>query len=186
MGYFNALTSSSFKTTSDGRRLFFPWGLWGRGYVIGSEPEYNQLWRRVKTYLVAAVGTLIVNSIAAGVVAGVPALQVYPAGLVVATVATVLGVFYIAFYIAWVPYLIRGLQPSPERLTLRDSVANQAREHSTMMLWTMEFVSIGVVGGGMFLLVSRPAMWPVATAGIVFFGLGAALFARMLIVRKRA
>ncbi len=37
MGYFEALTSSSFKTTKGGQKLFFPWGTLGRGYVIPSE-----------------------------------------------------------------------------------------------------------------------------------------------------
>jgi hypothetical protein len=37
MGFFNALTSSGFKTGQDGRKLFFPWGVLGRGYIIDSE-----------------------------------------------------------------------------------------------------------------------------------------------------
>jgi hypothetical protein len=37
MGYFDGLTSGSFKTTEDGRRLFFPWGVLGSGYAIASE-----------------------------------------------------------------------------------------------------------------------------------------------------
>jgi hypothetical protein len=31
MGYLDALTSGSFKTTEDGERLFFPWGPLGDG-----------------------------------------------------------------------------------------------------------------------------------------------------------
>jgi hypothetical protein len=29
MGYFDGLASGSFKTSQDGRRLFFPWGVLG-------------------------------------------------------------------------------------------------------------------------------------------------------------
>jgi hypothetical protein len=36
MGYFDALTSNAFKTAPDGRKLFFPWGVLGRGYVLAS------------------------------------------------------------------------------------------------------------------------------------------------------
>ncbi len=34
MGYFDGLTSGSFKTAEDGRRLFFPWGVLGSGYAL--------------------------------------------------------------------------------------------------------------------------------------------------------
>jgi len=50
VGYFDAVTSSSFKTTEDGRRLFFPWGTLGRGYVIGSDKEFGRLRSCVKAY----------------------------------------------------------------------------------------------------------------------------------------
>ena len=36
-GYFNALTSGYFKTGADGRKLFFPWGIFGSGYAIPSD-----------------------------------------------------------------------------------------------------------------------------------------------------
>ena len=60
MGYFDALTSSSFKTTEDGRRLFFPWGTLGRGYAIPSEEEFERLRRRVKAYLAISLPLIIV------------------------------------------------------------------------------------------------------------------------------
>ena len=43
MGYFDALMSSWFKTLPDGRKLFYPRGAWGRGYIIASEPDYKRL-----------------------------------------------------------------------------------------------------------------------------------------------
>ena len=45
MGYFDALTSGYFKTAPDGRKLFFPWGVLGRGYAIDSEQDYERLRR---------------------------------------------------------------------------------------------------------------------------------------------
>ena len=53
MGYFDGLTSGSFKTAQDGRRLFFPWGVLGSGYAIASEQDYQRLRRQVKAYMVA-------------------------------------------------------------------------------------------------------------------------------------
>ena len=55
MGYFDALTSSSFKITEDGRRLFCPWGTLGRAYAIPSEREFERLHRCVKAHRVVSL-----------------------------------------------------------------------------------------------------------------------------------
>ena len=51
MGYLDAVASRAVKRTDDGRRLFFPWGPLGRGYVVPSEEDFDRLRRNVKTYL---------------------------------------------------------------------------------------------------------------------------------------
>ena len=63
MGYFDALTSSYFKTAQDGRKLFFPWGPLGRGYVIASERDYKRLQRQVKVYTGVSL-VLIIGAVA--------------------------------------------------------------------------------------------------------------------------
>src|SRR5687767_9421400 len=93
-GYFNALTSGAFKVTPDGRRLFFPWGVLGRGYEIPSESDYQRLHRLMKIYVVASL-VLIIAPIAAGYML---------TGLAMSMVL-------VAFFVAWTPYLLRGLKP---------------------------------------------------------------------------
>jgi hypothetical protein len=177
MGYFDALTSSSFKTTPNGHRLFFPWGVLGRGYVIGSEPEYERLRAQVKKFIIVWV--------AFGIPAAIGALALrqyrYPAGLVA---IAVLLAFYAAFYISWVLYLVWGLQPSHESLSLRETMATQAREQNPMLLWVLEICSIVFVAGSLFILISNPGTWPTATGGAVFFGICAVCFAFMLVMRR--
>jgi hypothetical protein len=43
MGYFDALTSSYFKDGADGQKIFFPWGVLGRGYALPSDEAYDRL-----------------------------------------------------------------------------------------------------------------------------------------------
>jgi hypothetical protein len=59
MGYFDALASSSFKIAQDGRRLFFPYGVLGRGYVIGSEQDFKRLEREIKIVTIVSLIVLI-------------------------------------------------------------------------------------------------------------------------------
>jgi hypothetical protein len=169
MGYFDALTSSAFKTTPDGRRLFFPWGALGHGYEIGPEQDYETLRRRIKLWIVVALVLILVTSQLLG----------FLASLIVTAVM-------LAFYLGWMWYLLRSLRPSAERLTVRESMTTQARAHSPVLLWTFVVLSIAFVLASVFILIVTPDKWPVAIAGMVFFGAGAITFGFMLVQRQRS
>ena len=108
MGYFDALTSSSFKTAEDGRKLFFPWGTVGRGYVIPSEDEFERLRGHVKAYLVISLPLIIVVATWNGLLGGVVVLP-----------------FLIVPYALWARAQCRRLTQTDEKLTLSESVASQ-------------------------------------------------------------
>jgi len=169
VGYFDALTSSYFKATPDGRRLFFPWGVMSRGYVIGSEQDYERLRGQLKIYTVVSL-VLIIGSVAA-------AGFLWSLGVVA---------LLILFYLCWLPYLLRRMQPSDERLSLTESMTSQARTHGVAMLWLLEIISVLFVVAGIFILIFDPREWLTGLASIIFFGLCAAMFTRMLILRRRA
>jgi len=152
MGYFDALTSGYFKTAPDGSKLFFPWGVLGRGYTIDSEQDYERLRRQVKAYTIVSLVLIV----------GVTALQAYVG-------AVVLGALLIAFYLGWMRYLLRGLQASDERLSLQDSMTSQARAHSVTGLWLLQIGALAFVALGILILVVDPGNWLVAFGSIVFF-----------------
>ncbi|WP_155253510.1 hypothetical protein [Bradyrhizobium japonicum] len=103
MGYFQGLTSSSFKTTEDGRRLFFPWGVLGRGYLVGSEEKYGRLRKQMKTYIVVSVLLIVVA----------PSLfRGYNLG-----VSAALAGVCLAFYLTWMCILLPSLNPTDEGLS---------------------------------------------------------------------
>jgi Ca2+/Na+ antiporter len=169
MGYFDALTSSCFETAQDGRKLFFPWGVWGRGYVVASEQDYERLRRQVKAYMVVALVPIIVTA----------ALRAYVGALVIAMLLVV-------FYLVWMRFLLRGLLPSDERLSVQDSMTAQARAHSAAGLWLLEIGALAFVGLGIVIIVIDPGNWLIALGSIVFFGFCAGVGARMLVLRRRA
>ena len=168
MGYFDGLTSGSFKTTQDGRRLFFPWGVLGRGYSIVTEQDYLRLRRQVKGYMIVSLVLIIAS-------------QPFGGYLVLVAVAAPL----IAFYFAWMWYLLRRLANSGERLSLQESMTSQAHGHGLVVLWLLEIAALAFVGCGILMLVVDPRQWLIALTSIVFFGLGAAKIAFMLVLRRR-
>ena len=167
MGYFDALTSSYFKTAADGRKLFFPWGVLGRGYVLGLDRDYERLRRQLKTYIVLALVVII----------GSVALQI-PFAAIVTT-----GLLIVPYFV-WVSYRLRSLQPSDERLSWRESLTSQAVTHGPVVLWSLEIVSLCFVGIGAFIFVFDPGNWLIEIGSMLFFGLCAAVSAFMLVLRS--
>ena len=163
-------TSGYFKTAQDGRKLFFPWGGPGRGYVIASERDYKRLQRQVK----------VCTGVSLVLIIGAVAFQGFLAALAI-------GALLIIYYMVWMRFfLLRGLQPSDETQSLQDSISSQARAHSASSLWLLEIVSLAFVGGGIFILLVDPGKWLIALASIGFFGLCAAVTAYKLVLRRRA
>lgn len=168
MGYLDALTSSSFKTTEDGRKLFFPWGTVGRGYAIPSEAEFERLCRSVKAYMVISLPLIILAVTWKGVLGGSAILPLL-----------------IVPYVLWAQSQCRRLQRTEETLTLSESMAGHARVHSTVGLWLLELAALAFVGAGALILVLDPSNWLIAAASIGLFGLWAAVFSRMLFNKRR-
>lgn len=168
MGYFDALTSSSFKITQDGRRLFFPWGTLSSGYAVPSEENFERLRRSVKAYMVISLSLISLAVTWQGFLGGAVILP-----------------FLVVPYIIWARYRCRRLKETDEKLTLGESVAGQARAHSKVGLWLLEIGALIFVGTGLLIVFLDPSNWFIATASIVFFGLCAVMFVRMLISKSR-
>lgn len=167
MGYFDALASSSFKITPAGK-LFFPWGVLGRGYAIPTEAQYERLRRQVKTYTVVTLVVII----------ALMAAQQYLWGFAAAVLS-------MGAYAGWAYLQTRVLRPTGESLSYQESLNTQARLHNKAVLWLMEGVSIAYVGIGLIILTIQPDTWPMTLSAVVLFGACAVIFGRMLILRSR-
>jgi hypothetical protein len=170
MGTFDALTEGSFRTTQDGRRVFFPWGPWGRGYVVPSEEQYQRLHQKLKTFMMAAIIPVI--------------------GLAIMTryvTAAVMGVIVMALYPAWVVHLVQDLPTSEDRLPaprLQKHLAAQGRAHGLASLWFMLVTSSLFFITGLF-MIWTPGNLLGGILCILVFGPGAAIATAMLVLRRR-
>jgi hypothetical protein len=168
MGYFDGLASGSFKTSQDGRRLFFPWGVLGSGYAIASEQDYQRLRQHVKAYTVVTLVAVIASGI----------YEPYLAPLAAAALL-------VCFYLAWMWRVLPRLQRSGERLSLPESMTSQAQAHGAVVLWLLAIACIVFVVTGVVMSVFDSTSRLAALACTVFFGLCAAKIARLLALRHR-
>jgi hypothetical protein len=169
MGYFDALTTSSFKTAQDGTRLFFPWGIRGSGYRIPSEENYLRLRRQIKAYLMVSLVLIIVSGPLLG----------YPRSFAIAALL-------IGFYLVWVRQALRGLTKSSERLTLQESMTSQAVAHNPVVLRLLQIASIVFVVCGALMLFADSRSRLIGLLAILFFGACGVFITRMITLRRRA
>jgi hypothetical protein len=168
MGYFDGLIAGQFKIAEDGRRLFFPRGFWGRGYVVDSDSEFRRLRRQMMIYQAVALVLVIA--------AAMP--RQYNPYLAIAV-----ALLLIVFYLVWSRSLVAGLQPTGDRLKLRETSAAQARAFGPFVLWFLEIVALAFVAVGVALLLTDPTSRLLAIVTIAFFGLCAACGAYLLLLR---
>lgn len=169
MGYFDGLTSGSFKTTRDGHRFFFPWGVLGHGYAIASEQDYLRLRQQMKAYMVATLVLVIASGI-------------YDPYL--APLAT--GVLLVGFYVTWMWRMLPRLQRSDEKLSMRESMTSQAHAHGPVVLWLLEIVAIALFVASVVMMVFDPASRLTGLGCTVFFGFCLVKITRLLMLKNRA
>jgi hypothetical protein len=170
MGYFEALAASSFITDSEGRRVFFPWGVLGRGYVVPTDHEYERLRATlVRTYQLLIPATILLIVL-------LPRWMPWPPfGLLLP---------FAIRYPIWVRRVTSAWSPSAERISIRQSLTNGAQHQSGIFLWFMLTCSLGFVAGG-FLEIAKLPHWYVGAATVLFFGFCAVVFSWMLVARRR-
>jgi hypothetical protein len=169
MGYSDVLVSGHFKAMPDGRKIFFPRGIYGRGYLVPSDDTYERLRGQIRTYSIVSMGL----GLGAFYLLGIPAVLV-------------VAVAVIVFYQVWLRFLLRGLTPTEERMSLQERMAAQARAQSPSQLRGRVIMSLVLVAAGILMLVISPDQWMTALGCIVFFGILAIFYMRMLSLQRQA
>ena len=153
MDYFDGLTDAKFKTDAQGRLLFYPWGILGKGYVLPDESRKQQVRRFVRlSYIVfwpVMIGTMIFI------------------GWIFSFV--VLFFLFLWYYFETSRFL-EGLSATGEKLSLSESYKNSAKSHNMATLWILLIFSVLFVLSGFAILVHNKDAWFVGMASIIFFG----------------
>lgn len=167
MGYFDGLTDGAFKTDAEGRHLFYPWGVFGTGYILEVEERYQA----VRQF---CMHTIIFGGL--GLIAVLGIVGWWPGA------AFILG-FVLWYYFA-VRRIIKDLQPSPERLGVAEAYRNSAKSQNILLLISMEIFTIAVLATGVWMLQSGENFL-LAFAVVVFSGLTSFAIGYMILVKFR-
>jgi hypothetical protein len=167
--YTDALFTGLIKTAADGRRIFYPWGLFWSGYVVTSPDDEERLKTSVAVHFVAVVILMAIGQLWMGY-----------AGALVA------GALAVAAYVVWLKRATAALQPSSERMSLAESYRAQAIAQGSARLWSWLATGLFLVYLGLAALLSASVN---AAAMALLVGLGilfSAFSTYMLVLRRGA
>jgi hypothetical protein len=172
MGFFDNITSKSFKKAEKGHWIFYPWGSLGKGYMIYVEGTYRKLRNKIIIWHIILLPLLSFVSFALG-----------------SSGAIFLGffVFGLGFciYALWVNRQCKKFIPINVELTTSERISNKAHEYSLSDLWFFEIILILFIIAGFYLLLVKPQKWLIALVAIILCGLSAIIFAKMIKSKKR-
>src|ERR671932_553050 len=165
MGHFDGLIEGNFKTAADGQRLFYPWGVWGKGRVLADAHTEQRIRRFLKVYYMVSLPLVIITVTTSQFSGFYYALVLIPAFVLVYGVGILL--------------LTRRLLATSERLRWSESLANSGRAHSGAMLWLMFIVCILFVIGGLGMILDLQEVG-MGLLSILFFGACGTIIGYML------
>lgn len=172
MGYFDALADAVFKTDDGGRPLFYPWGFFGKGYILPSEEKKLEIRKFVKLFHIVMLSLFVVVLTVASIIREQWA---YPIAPIIAV-----GVGLYTWWLVSVRRLTKGFQTTKTRLTLRESYGNMARSMSITLLRLLQILALFFIIAGIFCFFmglttyDPPRSIACALAGVSFIGLGIA------------
>ncbi len=61
MSFLDRVTDSSFKINDLGQVVFYPWGILGKGYVLGSDEKEEQVRRFGRKFMLLGLGLVVLT-----------------------------------------------------------------------------------------------------------------------------
>ena len=136
-----------FKTDSDGRRVFFPWGSFGGGYTLTDKEIEPKLLKFISIYSIVVGLCFGANGIFLGVRIEMEMDLFTPLVLLALFIPLSLVI-----YDYWIKTLLEDAKMSEEKMTLQESVQNISLAASTRGLYLWLLFSVVLVLSNLFII----------------------------------
>lgn len=166
-GYADAVFAGFTKTAADGRKVIYPWGVLGRGYVLANEDDEKRLRQLFAVYLVVVTVVMAVAFSLGGYLGGLGAVALMLLG-----------------YAIYAVRLTARMEPTGERLPLIEAYRAQACSHSSRRLWSWTLTGIFLVCLGALMSVLTPEN-RTGLAFLIVVGIFCAAFGGWMLLLRR-
>jgi hypothetical protein len=185
MGYFDGLVDGSFKTAQDGATLFYPNGIYGKGYIVPSVRKKQEIRESLKRHTIMALITTIGSAWIIFSLMEAFSIPIWIAGAVY--IAIMAGLSFTANEM--IRELTEGLASTEQRISVVEICRNSAQSHDLVTLWALGVISLLLVVGGAILSMDGFAAWHMRFVGlfsIFFFGACTLAIGYMIRLKKQA
>lgn len=162
MDYLDSLVNQLFKKSGESKPLFYPWGIFGKGYEVSSASEESRIRSVLKVYYV-------VLFVAMG-------FCIYVLDWVYAAGCAIVG---IGGYSVWSGAVTRRLTASRESLKFSESLDQGLPYYSTWVLVVLSLSSFLLFLASALMLYTDPSEWMMGLLGTVLFGASTAMLVNM-------
>jgi len=165
MGYFDGIVDGSFKLGIDGRHIYFPFGVYGRGYVMDEER-----YRRVRRAAISRIAAFLLLC---------PLSALY----------SVWGIWPLSgVFLIWDHFsrkaAVKGCPVSEETLSREEAFRNSSASYGRAWIWFTLVGSALFVLASLFILV-RTDKIVTGLSGLAFFGFCLFIGIRLLLAKNR-
>ena len=167
MGYFDGLTESTFKKNANGDFLFYPWGSLGNGFLINTEENYKEIYKRIKLFNILALPISMCSYFFGGLI-----------------ISLVVGSIFFLFYYSYTKNVTSNLSQVDEKLLLIENYQAFAKSQSFVSLTVLTTLSLFFVIAGVNLIYMRSSI-VAGIAGCVFFTPSFLSFLYMIVFKIR-
>jgi hypothetical protein len=163
MGFLDALTANSFKKDASGQTVFYPWGLFGKGYILPDLETEN----KARTFFIRFHTVCLISFL--------PAIVLYVS---IGWIYIFVLVPILAWYYFGSRVLIAQCSVSDRKLTLKEAfLTGPTKLLGTKTLWMLLIVSILFAAHGLSMVLRG---WFIGALGCLVFGLWAAMLGYMI------
>ena len=169
----DTLADQALKKDDSGNTLYYPWGIFGSGFVLKSENTVKQIRKLYKIQMIYILINIPIMTVLVNVRANIFYWLVY------------LSIYLIAYYI-WFHFAIKkitqGLQKTKEKIKISEIYSNQSKSISLPLLILFEILFIGATASIVWILLFYENAPPHFSFASIFFwlGLGATCFASII------
>jgi hypothetical protein len=120
MGIIDGVVRALFKTSQDGKLLFFPWGALGRGYVLPDIKMKQEIEGFVKKFYILLFSAFLIYPIGKTAI-GLITLNPHYGQFFVISVMVVIYFLLMGWYYIKIKSYTDGLEPTTEKLQIKES-----------------------------------------------------------------
>jgi hypothetical protein len=168
MRFFNQIINSSFKKDSNGRTVYFPFGIFGMGYIVSSENEKHKIEYFIKRILFISFSLIIGIGVGAGWIFSF----------------LLLPIIAIWHYFA-IKRITNTLELSNEKLIYGESLKQASIDYSFEKLWFLFILCDLVVLFCIIQIFFNSEAILICVLGIFTFLAGAIITFRMICIKKQ-